>query len=97
MRQIENLELNGDNWKYTDQGITNFLTNAGHGISDGKRYTWKTPNGIENEYFAIMADGNLLIQNEVSFHYILHRIGANDKYIISADEFRNKMQLVQEN
>jgi len=97
MKLIENLNYleNSQSWKFSVEDITYFLTNGGKGTNNGEFYTWRIPNGQENEVFGILGDGNLLENNEVIAYNILNRRKTNENYIISLYDFRMQMVISQ--
>jgi hypothetical protein len=95
MRPIENLIFENGNWRFTIDGITNFLTNGGHGLQTGEYYTWLNPNGHENEVFGILADGNFLENDNVRIYFILNRRNTTENYLISVEDFQSNMKLIE--
>ncbi len=99
MRLIENLVFNPNDrtCSLNIDGVSHYLTNSGRAVNEGNYYTWIIPNGQPNEVFGIFADGNLLENNLEEMHFVLNRRGTIDLYLISVDNFRNNMRLIEEN
>lgn len=97
MKQITNIKLQGDFLSFSENGLTNSLSNVGTGLNDGMKYKKTSSDDNESEYYAIFNDGNLLVNNKVLIHRVLHKIGTDEFYLISMEDFRNDLKLVEEN
>ena len=93
MNLITQTNILGDIYSYNKNAEGIELTNATLHSDEGKRFKFKnqTPEN-SHDLFTVIASGNFKrevpLDDEIAM-FIIQKIGANDKYEISADEFNS--------